>query len=468
MRILVIGSGGREHALLHGLAGHELTVAPGNAGMHSLADVRPVDVQDPASVVALAREVDAEFVVIGPEIPLVAGVSDALREAGVAVFGPSQAAAQLEGSKAFAKDVMAAAGVLTASATQVAPGSGAADAAAALEAALEAALDEYGPTYVVKDDGLAGGKGVVVTPDREAAKAHAEAVLAAGNPVLFESFLEGPEVSLFCLVDGETVVPLLPAQDHKRAYDNDEGPNTGGMGAYCPLPWLPDDGVERIVAEIAEPVAREMVARGIPYQGLLYVGAAWGPFGPAVVEFNARFGDPETQPVLSMLDPSGPSLADALFATATGTLSSLPSLAWKPGFAATVVLASSGYPAGPKTGDVISAGDGASGGAAGGAALLDDPTRVLHAGTGRNEDGDYVSAGGRVLNVLGHGETLEAAVAAAYSVIEQIELPGSFYRKDIARPAIEGAIAVVPAEDTSAGDTSAGDTSAGDTSAEGE
>ena len=415
MRILVIGSGGREHALLNAMQGHELTVAPGNAGMSRLATVRAVDVSSPDEIVELAREIDAELVVIGPEVPLVAGAADALTEAGVPVFGPTKDAAQLEGSKAFAKDVMAAAGVLTASATRVEK----------LED-VEAALDEYGPRYVVKDDGLAGGKGVVVTEDRAETKAHAEAVLEAGNPVLFESFLEGPEVSLFCLVDGETVVPLLPAQDHKRAYDNDEGPNTGGMGAYAPLPWLPEDGVQTIVDTIARPVAEEMVRRGTPYQGLLYVGAAWGPEGPAVVEFNARFGDPETQAVLSLLETP---LADVLLAVAEGRLDEVGELQWRDGFAAMVVLAAEGYPQAAKTGGVI-AGE-----------ALDDPTKVLHAGTAL-EDGEYVASGGRVLGVVGQGATLEEAVAEAYEVISGIELPGSFYRKDIARPAIEGAISL--------------------------
>ena len=418
MRILVIGSGGREHALLKGLAGNELFVAPGNAGMESLAKCLPIDALTPQPIVDLAKEVDAELVVIGPEVPLVAGAADALREAGIPVFGPTQEAAQLEGSKAFAKDVMAAAGVATARALRVTPEEG--------TAGVESALEQFGPNYVVKDDGLAGGKGVVVTTDRAEAAAHANAVLEAGNPVLFESFLEGPEVSLFCLVDGETVVPLLPAQDHKRAYDNDEGPNTGGMGAYTPLPWLPEGGVERIVDEIARPVAREMVARGIPYQGLLYVGAAWGSEGPSVVEFNARFGDPETQPVLSLLKTP---LDTVLYAVATGTLADLAPLEWEDGFAATVVLAAENYPASPVKGDAITG------------AELDNPDKVLHAGTARTDEG-YVSAGGRVLNVLGRGATLEAAVADAYRVIEGIEMRGSFYRKDIGRRAVAGEVSV--------------------------
>jgi len=275
MRILVIGSGAREHALLLGLsqdpAVSDLHVVPGNAGMADLATLHKGTVTDPAEMIQLATSLNVDLVVIGPEIPLVAGVADALRKKGFKVFGPDKDAARIEGSKAFAKDVMAAAGVKTAHAEALAPSASNDD--------IESALNRFGPTWVVKDDGLAGGKGVVVTPDRDAARAHIDAVHAAGNPVLLETFLDGPEVSLFCLVDGETVVPLLPAQDHKRVGNNDEGPNTGGMGAYTPLPWLPKDGVQRIVDEVCIPVAKEMVARGCSYSGLLYAGLAWGQDG---------------------------------------------------------------------------------------------------------------------------------------------------------------------------------------------
>lgn len=420
MRILVIGSGAREHALLLGLSQDpsvsELHVAPGNAGMEALARQHKVQVDDPAAVTELAQELGVDLVVIGPEIPLVAGVADALRAAGIAVFGPNKDAARIEGSKAFAKDVMAAAGVRTAHAEAIAPG--------AADAEFEAVLDRFGPTWVVKDDGLAAGKGVVVTSDRAAARAHIDAVLAAGNPVLLESFLDGPEVSLFCLVDGETVVPLLPAQDHKRVRDNDEGPNTGGMGAYCPLPWLPADGVQRIVEEVCVPVAKEMVARGCAYSGLLYAGLAWGAEGPAVVEFNCRFGDPETQAVLALLKTP---LATLLNAVATGTLADQPPLEWEDGYALTVVLAAYNYPDSPRTGDVITGAEHAS---------------VRHAGTARNADGELVSAGGRVLNVVGTGATLVDARDSAYAVISGIELPGGHYRSDIALPAVEGRISV--------------------------
>ena len=423
MRILVIGSGGREHALLKGLAADpattDLHVTPGNAGMSDLATVH-ADAgksDDGTAMVSLAQTIGADLVVIGPEIPLVAGVADALREAGFRVFGPSAEAAQIEGSKKFAKEVMAEAGVKTARAEQLIPGTP--------ETEIEAALDRFGPTWVVKDDGLAGGKGVVVTPDRAAALEHVQAVHELGNPVLLESFLNGPEVSLFCLVDGETVVPLLPAQDHKRAYDNDEGPNTGGMGAYTPLPWLPAEGVQRIVDEVCVPVAREMVRRGTPYSGLLYAGIAWDADGPWVVEFNARFGDPETQPILALLKTP---LATLLDAVASGTLADQPPLEWADAYALTVVLAAENYPAAPRTGGLIS-GD-----------VVADPNKVLHAGTARNDAGELVSAGGRVLNIVGVGATLEEARDDAYATIEQITLDGSFYRNDIALPAVEGKI----------------------------
>lgn len=423
MRILVLGSGAREHALVlslfHDPAVDDIHVAPGNVGMKPLATLHSevTRIDDPDTVVALARDIAADLVVIGPEIPLVAGVADALRSAGFLVFGPNKAAARIEGSKAFAKDVMAAAGVRTARSEQLT--------SELSDSEIESALDRFGPHYVVKDDGLAGGKGVVVTDDRTAARAHVDAVLAAGNPVLLESFLTGPEVSLFCLVDGETVVPLIPAQDHKRVGDGDQGPNTGGMGAYCPLPWLPADGVRRIVDEVCVPVAKELVRRGCAYSGLLYAGLAWGPDGPAVVEFNCRFGDPETQAVLALLKTP---LGEVLHAVAAGTLADLPPLEWYDEYAVTVVLAAEGYPEHPHLGEVIT---GAS-----------DESAVRHAGTAYNEAGELVSAGGRVLNVIGTGATLADARDAAYSVLSEITLPGGHYRSDIALPAVLGNISV--------------------------
>ena len=423
MRILVLGSGAREHALVlslfHDPAVDDIHVAPGNVGMKPLATLHSevTHIDDPDTVVALARDIAADLVVIGPEIPLVAGVADALRSAGFLVFGPDKAAARIEGSKAFAKDVMAAAGVQTARSEQLTSDLS--------DSEIESALDRFGPHYVVKDDGLAGGKGVVVTDDRAAARAHVDAVLAAGNPVLLESFLTGPEVSLFCFVDGETVVPLIPAQDHKRVGDGDQGPNTGGMGAYCPLPWLPADGVRRIVDEVCVPVAKELVRRGCAYSGLLYAGLAWGPDGPAVVEFNCRFGDPETQAVLALLKTP---LGEVLHAVAAGTLADLPPLEWYDEYAVTVVLAAEGYPEHPRLGEVIT---GAS-----------DKSAVRHAGTAYSDAGELVSAGGRVLNVIGTGATLADARDAAYSVLSEITLPGGHYRSDIALPAVLGNISV--------------------------
>lgn len=421
MRVLVIGSGAREHALVLALrrdpAVSALIAAPGNAGIAQHAQVLPVDAGSTEAVAALAREVAADLVVVGPEVPLVLGVADAVRAAGIACFGPSADAARIEGSKAFAKDVMSAAGVRTAHSEVV-----------DTPAELDAALDRFGPTWVVKDDGLAAGKGVVVTADRLAARDHAAELLEQGHPVLLESFLDGPEVSLFCLVDGETVVPLLPAQDHKRVGDGDTGPNTGGMGAYTPLPWLPEGMTEQIVDEVVAPVAAEMARRGNPFSGLLYAGLAIGAAGPAVIEFNCRFGDPETQAVLALLESP---LGELLYATATGTLAEAPAPRWRGGAAVTVVLAAENYPGRPRTGDVIT---GAS------EAATDDPATVLHAGTALREDGALVSAGGRVLSVVGTGVDLAAAREAAYDRLAGVKLPGSHYRSDIGLGAVEGRI----------------------------
>ncbi|OBH81896.1 phosphoribosylamine--glycine ligase [Mycobacterium scrofulaceum] len=422
MRVLVIGSGAREHALLLALRRDpqvtELFVAPGNAGTARVAEQHDVDITSGPDVVALAREVRADLVVIGPEVPLVLGVADALRTAGIVCFGPSKDAARIEGSKAFAKEVMAAAGVRTATSETVDS-----------PAHLDAALDRFGPpagdpAWVVKDDRLAAGKGVVVTEDRTVARAHAAGLLEAGHPVLLESFLDGPEVSLFCVVDGETVVPLLPAQDFKRAGDGDTGPNTGGMGAYAPVPWLPDEVYRDIVGKIVEPVAAEMVRRGSPFCGLLYAGLAITGKGPAVVEFNCRFGDPETQAVLALLESP---LGQLLYAAGAGKLADFGELRWHRGAAVTVVLAAENYPGRPRIGDVV-AGAEAEG--------------VLHAGTARRDDGEVVSSGGRVLSVVGTGADLAAARAQAYQLMGSIRLPGGHFRSDIALLAAEGKISV--------------------------
>ncbi|ATA27715.1 phosphoribosylamine--glycine ligase [Mycobacterium lepraemurium] len=418
----MIGSGAREHALLLALRKDPqvtgLAIAPGNAGTARLAEQHDVDITSAPDVVALARAVRADLVVIGPEVPLVLGVADALRAAGIVCFGPGKDAARIEGSKAFAKEVMAAAGVRTAASEIV-----------DTPAHLDAALDRFGPpageaAWVVKDDRLAAGKGVVVTADREVARAHAVALLEAGHPVLLESFLDGPEVSLFCVVDGETVVPLLPAQDFKRVGDADSGPNTGGMGAYAPVPWLPDRVYRDIVHRIVEPVAAEMVARGCPFSGLLYAGLAITSNGPAVVEFNCRFGDPETQAVLALLESP---LGQLLYAAGSGTLADFGELRWHDGAAVTVVLAAENYPGRPRGGDVITG---------------SEAEGVLHAGTARREDGEIVSSGGRVLSVVGTGPDLAAARAKAYQILGLIRFPGSHFRTDIAQSAADGKIRV--------------------------
>ena len=429
MRILILGNGAREHALAYSLSSdpqvEALHIAPGNAGMADIATLHPqVSATDSGAVRNLAEQLHTDLVVIGPEIPLVAGVGDDLREAGFAVFGPSAAAAQIEGSKAFAKRIMEAADVATAHAESLQPGATAED--------IDAMLDNFGPTYVIKDDGLAGGKGVVVTDDRDAAREHTEAVLASGHPVLSETFLDGPEISLFCLVSGETVVPLLPAQDHKRVGEGDTGPNTGGMGAYCPLPWLPDGAVDQIVRDVVKPVAAQMLKEGCPFSGLLYAGLAWGKNGPAVVEFNCRFGDPETQAVLALLETP---LAGVLQAVATDTLDKIPPLTWRDGSALTVVLAAKGYPASAETGVPIH-----------GAGPGSEADGVRFAGVaaadGTTPDSTLVSAGGRVLNVVGVGDDLEAARDQAYAALEKISLAGGHFRRDIALPAVEGKISL--------------------------
>ena len=414
MKTLVIGTGGREHALALALSRDpqvtEVHAAPGNPGIGDVATLHEVDPLDGAAVAALATAIGADLVVVGPEAPLVAGVADDVRAAGIACFGPSKEAAQIEGSKAFAKQVMAAAEVPTAmahvceTAEQVA-----------------AALDAFGAPYVVKDDALAAGKGVVVTDDRQVAVDHA----AACDRVVIEEFLDGPEVSLFAITDGETVLPLQPAQDFKRAYDGDDGPNTGGMGAYTPLPWAPDDLVTEVCRRVLVPTVQEMARRGTPFQGLLYAGLALTGRGTRVIEFNARFGDPETQSILAMLKTP---LSALLHGAATGTLAEVGLPQWRRSSSVTVVVAAEGYPEAPVKGDVIGGID---------AANALEGVDVIHAGTAV-VDGELVTAGGRVLSVTAVGADLSEARERAYAGIDLISIRGSHHRTDIALAAAQG------------------------------
>ena len=423
MKVLVIGSGAREHALVAALSRdpmvHTVIAAPGNPGIDVMCETRPVDATDPQAVTALAQECDASLVVIGPEAPLVAGVSDALRAAGIAVFGPSQAAAALEGSKAFAKEVMDAAKVPTAASV----------AATSAQEAHEA-LTRFGAPHVVKADGLAAGKGVVVTRDFDEALNHAVACLEESDRVVIEDFLDGPEVSLFVVCDGTTAMPLAPAQDFKRALDGDQGPNTGGMGAYSPLPWAPDHLVDEIVERVAQPVVDEMARRGTPFVGLLYCGLALTKNGIEVVEFNVRFGDPETQSVLSRLETP---LGALLLAAAQGRLSEYSHLEWSADASVTLVLAAEGYPASPRKGDPIAGLEEA------GAV---DGVMVLHAGTAVNDQGEVVTNGGRVLSVVANAPSLQEARELAYRAGDLITWEGKTYRNDIASAAVQGAIRV--------------------------
>ncbi|MDX6301261.1 MAG: phosphoribosylamine---glycine ligase [Nocardioidaceae bacterium] len=409
MRVLVLGGGGREHALALALARDPavtgLYAAPGNPGMAEVATLHDVDPVDGPAVADLAEKLAADLVVVGPEAPLVAGVADVLRERGISCFGPSAAAARLEGSKAFAKEVMAAAGVPTADAR-----------VCETSDEVAAALDEFGAPYVVKDDGLAAGKGVVVTSDRAEAQAHA----AACGRVVIEDYLDGPEVSLFAVTDGRTVVPLLPAQDFKRAFDGDAGPNTGGMGAYTPLPWIPDGLVAEVAEQVLQPTVDEMARRGTPFAGLLYAGLALTARGVRVVEFNARFGDPETQPLMALL--ASP-LGTVLKAAADGRLAELGPLAWLDGAAVAVVLAAEGYPEKPRTGDPVR-----------GLAEADamEGVHVIHAGTAYDGTHEVVGSGGRVLAVTAVGSDVADARAKAYAAVDVLRIDGVQFRTDIA------------------------------------
>jgi phosphoribosylamine--glycine ligase len=422
VRIFVLGSGAREHAIILALRSeeisHEIFAAPGNAGIAADATLVDVAADDPAAVTSFANENAVDLVVIGPEAPLVAGVADALRERGIPVFGPGKAAAQLEGSKTFAKRIMDAAGVPTGGATR-----------ARTRAEVEAALEEFGAPHVVKADGLAAGKGVIVTSDREAALAHADAYLASG-PVLVEEFLAGPEVSLFFLSDGDYVVPLSPAQDYKRLRDGDDGPNTGGMGAYSPLPWLTERFgseeafVHAVTRDVARPVVRQLDAEGTPFIGLLYAGLILTDDGIKVIEFNARFGDPETQVVLPrLIDP----LSELLLAAASGHLEDQAPPSFSDDVAVTVVVASEGYPEAPVAGRPLAGLE---------AAASVEGVHLAHAATAESSDG-LIATGGRVLNVVAVGSTFREARERVYRAVDAITLEGGQHRTDIAARVVE-------------------------------
>jgi phosphoribosylamine---glycine ligase len=408
MRVLLLGSGGREHALARALASDgdvtRLHVAPGNPGIGELAELHQVTPADPVAVTELAARTGADLVVVGPEAPLLSGVADAVRAAGRRCFGPSRAAAMIEGSKSFAKEIMLAAGVPTA-----------ASLTCQTPSQVRAALDRFGPPYVVKADGLAAGKGVVVTTDPTAAAEHASEC----GVVVIEEYLAGPEVSVFALADGVSAVPLLPAQDYKRAGNGDTGPNTGGMGAYAPIPWAPPDLADRVITEVVMPALAALRAAGTPYQGLLYAGLALTSTGIKVIEFNARFGDPETQVIIDRLATP---LAGLLNAAAVGDLAKAGELQWTPGAAVTVVIAAENYPGPPVTGDTIENLF---------KAQQISGAYILHAGTTR-QDGTVVTSGGRVLNVVGTGPDLTQARAAAYTAAALVKVRGGWYRTDIA------------------------------------
>jgi phosphoribosylamine---glycine ligase len=416
--VLVVGSGGREHALGWRLAASpsvdRVSSAPGNPGLAELGPVHLVDPTDPVVVAELAERERVDLVVVGPEAPLIAGVVDELDRRGIPAFGPTAAAAELEGSKRFAKEVMLAAGAPTAGYV-----------ATDDRDEAQAALDRFVAPYVIKADGLAAGKGVRICEDLEAAREAVDAALverrfgAAGTTIVIEEYLHGPERSVFGVCDGQDVVLLAPAQDYKRALDGDEGLNTGGMGAFSPIPGFGLDDIDGLRDLVFRPVLRELASRGTPYRGLLYAGLVETAHGPRLLEFNARFGDPETQVVLPRLDSD---LGDLLHASAVGTVTDVE-VRFAPQAAVTVVLSSGGYPAEYRTGMAIDGVERADG--------IRDVT-VFHAGTARSAEGRLVTSGGRVLNVTALGGSVAEARARAYAAADQISFAGMERRSDIA------------------------------------
>jgi phosphoribosylamine--glycine ligase len=422
VRVLLLGSGGRESALAHALARSasvsDVVAAPGNPGIARFATCVAVDQEDPAKVVSLARELKPDLVVIGPEAPLVAGVGDALRAEGIGVFGPDRSAARIEGSKLYAKQLMERAGIPTASGR----------AFTSMTDAIEF-MDSLGPPYVVKADGLAAGKGVVVSADRDEAVDAIEDRIergsfgSAGRTIVVEEFLDGPEASLIAVSDGAAVVPLEPAQDYKRADDDDLGPNTGGMGSYSPVPACPPPLADRIVGEVIEPMIATTAKEGAPFVGALYAGLALTSDGPKVIEFNVRFGDPETQAILPRLESD---LGDLCMACATGELAGTK-LDFTTDACVSVVLASRGYPRGYERGMRIEGLEQAS---------ARDRVYVFHAGTARRDE-PVVTDGGRVLAVSALGSSFRAARTAAYEAVDLIRFEGKHVRTDIAQRAVD-------------------------------
>jgi phosphoribosylamine--glycine ligase len=415
MNILILGSGGREHSLAWAVLQNpkcdKLIVAPGNAGIAQIADCASIDINDGGTVVEFVARNNVDFVIVGPEAPLAAGVADRLREAGVLVFGPSQAAAALEASKAFTKEICDACAAPTAAYGHFT------DAVAA-----KAYVQAQGAPIVVKADGLAAGKGVIIAETVTQAEAAIDDMFSgefgeAGAEVVIEEFMRGEEASFFILCDGENVLPFGTAQDHKRVGDGDTGPNTGGMGAYSPAPVLTDEIAERALAEIIRPTMAEMAKRGMPYQGVLYAGLMIEDGAPRLVEYNARFGDPECQVLMMRL---GAQALDLMHAAAEGRLAEMR-VNWADDHALTVVLANSGYPASYEKGSVI-----------GGLTEMpeDSSNMVFHAGTAE-KDGNIVAVGGRVLNVTARGATLEEAQQRAYAMVDGIDWPEGFCRRDI-------------------------------------